>query len=146
MNRLLKNKGPEDHGFTMMSTIFIVVILALVSSFIVSISTLTRSSMNLTLLGLKTYFAAKSGIEWATFAIQSSGSPYNCPTSPTKLSLSQGALAGFSVTITCTQNAFTEHDSTYNVFSITSVGSYTSASGLENTQRQIDTRILQPGI
>jgi hypothetical protein len=146
MTAPLKKKRFKKHGFTLVSTIFIVVLLALVTGFIVNISTLTRSSATLTRLGLQTYFAAKSGLEWAQFAITTAGSPYNCPSSPTTLQFNQGALTGFSVTISCTQNAFTEHDTTYNVFRITSVGSYTSASGLENTRRQIEARIVQPGL
>jgi len=137
----------KQSGFSIMSAIFIVVILALVGSYIVSLASLTVASGNLTVQGTKAYFAAKSGLEWGIYQVAPVGGagPYNCPTSPTTLTFSQGGLKSFKTVVTCTQAAFTEGSVNYNIFQITSVGQYGTA-GADFALRQLYVTVVQPGV
>ncbi len=137
-------------GFSIMSALFIVVILALIGSYIVNLSVLTGASSNLTIQGVKAYFAAKSGLEWGIYqvapAVGSGGSTtYNCPTSPTTLTFSQGGLKGFNVVVTCSQFAFTEGGINYNTFQINAQGQY-GISGPDYASRQLYVTVVQPGV
>lgn len=141
----------QQSGFSIMSALFIVVILALIGSYIVSLASLTSSSGNLIVQGTKAYFAAKSGLEWGIYKVApsagsgSSGPPYNCPTSPTTLTFSEGGLKGFQAIVSCSQVPFTEGNVNYNIFQINSVGQYGTA-GPDFALRQLYVTVIQPGV
>jgi MSHA biogenesis protein MshP len=136
----------KQRGFMMASTVFIVVVLSLISSFIVSISTLSRNSENLSLMGAKVYFAAKSGLEWAAFQVRSGAGPYVCPSSPATLNLNQGALSGLTVVVSCHAISFTEDDSTYNIFELSAVSDFSTPGTADYVKRQLNTVVIQPGV
>ena len=148
---MINHTHHQQSGFSIMSALFIVVILALIGSYIVSLGSLTAASGNLTIQGTKAYFAARSGLEWGIYKVAplsgsgGSGPPYNCPTSPTTLTFSQGGLKGFQTVVTCTQNAFTEGGVNYNIFQINSVGQYGTA-GADFALRQLYITVVQPGV
>ncbi len=148
MNR---NTVRKQSGFSIMSAIFIVVVLSLIGSYIVSLAALTASSGSLTVQGVKAYFAAKSGLEWGLYkvapsAVSGGAPPYNCPTSPTTLTFTQGGLVGFNAVVTCTQAAFTEGATTYNIFTINSVGQYGLVNSPEYANRELFVTVIQPGV
>ena len=135
-------------GFSLVSAIFIIVILALIGSYIISLSALTNQSISLSSLGVKAYYAAKSGLEWGAYSVAPLGGagPYNCPAASTNLSLTQGGLSGLSVTVTCVANSFTEHGITYKVFQLRSTGTYGVAGNADFASRQLYMTIVQSGI
>lgn len=138
----------KQAGFTLMSAIFILVILTLIGTFIVSIASLSRSSDTLAMQGTRAYYAARSGLEWGIYKVAPAGGapPYNCPTSPTTLTFSQGAMAGFTATITCAQTQFTEAGASYNMFQITSLAQYGTAGSLDYVSRRLYATVVQPGV
>jgi len=137
----------KQQGFSIMSALFIVVILALIGSYIVSVGALTSASGNLVIQGEKAYWAANSGLEWGIYSVAPSGGsgPYNCPTSPTTLTFTQNGLKGFKSVVTCSQSSFTEGGTTYNMFQITSQGQF-GTSGSDYAFRQLYATIIQPGV
>ena len=141
----MKDQRIKQRGFTIVSAVFIVVILALIGSYIVSISSLTRTSENLGILGLRTYFAANSGLEWGIYQVTNGPGPYNCPASPTTLNLTQAGLNGFKVVVTCTQNTFIERGKSFKIFEFESFGEFGVVSSIDYTSRLLYARIIQPG-
>jgi MSHA biogenesis protein MshP len=138
-------------GFTLISAIFLVVVLSLIGAFIVNLSSLTRASANLSLQGIKAYYAASSGLEWA---LQIATTPvaglYNCPsgtaisTCPTgytgttnTLTLTQQGLKNFSVVVTCCQNAITEGSITYNLYLLNAVSQYSTSGSQDFASRSL---------
>ncbi len=142
---MTKNK---EKGFSIVSALFIVVVLGLVGSYIVNLSVLTRASESLTIQGMRAYYAAKSGLEWGIYQVAPSGGsgPYNCPTSPTTISFTQGGLNNFTSTVTCTQSAYTEAGVTYNVFQISATGQYGTVNSVDYAFRELYSTVVQPGI
>ncbi len=138
----------KERGFSLVSAIFIIVILSLIGAYIVRLSALTNASTNLTSLGIKAYYAAKSGLEWGIYQVAPSGgsAPFNCPASPSILTFAQGGLAGLSVTVNCTANSFTEYGTTYKIFQITATGQYGSVSSTDYVSRKLYTTVIQPDI
>jgi MSHA biogenesis protein MshP len=138
----------KQTGFSLVSAIFIIVILSLIGSYIVSLSALTNASSNLAGLGVRAYYAAKSGLEWAAYqAVPFGGAgPFNCPASPTTLTFTQGGLAGLSAVITCTPDSFTEYGITYKIFQINATGQYSAAGNADYVSRRLYMTIIQPGI
>jgi MSHA biogenesis protein MshP len=102
-----------QRGFTIVSAIFILVVLAALAAFIAVISTTQQIGSALDVQGARAYQAAKAGIEWGTYQVWSS-SPASrpvasaaCPIAPgltTTVTFPAAAstLSAFSVTVTCT--------------------------------------------
>lgn len=86
-------------GFSLVSAIFLLVVLAALGAAIVTVSTVQHQSSALDIQGVRAYQAARAGIEWGLFRRLQAGA---CVGS-TNIALPGGtSLAGFSVTVTCT--------------------------------------------
>lgn len=102
-----------QRGFTLVTAVFLLVVLAMLGAFMLTLTSLQQSSSVLDVQGVRAYQAARAGIEWGAFqvldpnnAIGSAALP-TCPTSPTHLTLA-GSLSPFTVTVTCTATSTTE--------------------------------------
>jgi MSHA biogenesis protein MshP len=84
-------------GFAILSAIFILVVLAALGAFILSISSQQQIGSALDVQGVRAYQAARAGIEWGLYQQLRSGS---CVAS-TSFSPTAATLAGFTVNVTC---------------------------------------------
>lgn len=84
-------------GFAILSAIFILVVLAVLGAFILSISSQQQIGSALDVQGVRAYQAARAGIEWGLHQQLRSGS---CAAN-TSFSPAAATLAGFTVTVTC---------------------------------------------
>ena len=91
-----------ESGFSLVTAIFLVVVLAALGSFILTFFGLQQSSSIQDIQGARAYQAARAGIEWAAYQSLRSNS---CAAS-TNPALT-GNLSGFTATVTCTR---TVHD------------------------------------
>ncbi len=105
-------------GFSIVAAIFLLVVLALLGGFIVSVTGMQQSSGQLDVLGVRAYQSARAGMEWGAWQVLDPNNTLNagscspivmptCPASPTNLSSLAGSLSGFTVTVTCTPTAVT---------------------------------------
>lgn len=100
-------------GFAIVSAIFILVVLAALGAFIVNISTSQQIGSAIDVLGARAYQAARAGIEWGLYRVQSTAAytfGYTstdanlraCPAAITSFAPAATTLAGFTVTVVCT--------------------------------------------
>ncbi len=101
-------------GFSIVSAIFILVVLAALGAFIVTVSTNQQIGSALDVQGERAFQAARAGVEWGVYKVQATAA-YNfgytsvdpntraCPTSPTSFTFPVTAttFVGFTVTVTC---------------------------------------------
>lgn len=125
----------KQQGFSLMASLFILVILSLASAFVVSIAATTNATTGLSLRGLRANSAARAGIEWALTQLTSN--PNACPAT-TNLSLTQSGLNGFTVTVSCSYVSFVQGVKTNNVFTITSVGKFGTVSDADYVARSLE--------
>lgn len=104
---------PSEHGFSLISAIFLLVVIAALGTFAVTLSTTQQQSAALDALGARAYQAARAGIEWGAFQITHSGVvgtgfasdcqadsvPQVTASQPPALPAAQ--LSVFSVAVTC---------------------------------------------
>ena len=106
----------REAGFTLVTAIFLLVVLAMLGAFMLSLTGIQQSSSQLDVQGVRAFQAARAGIEWGVWQVldpshtlnPSSCSPVvlpGCPTSPTNLGplttpLAE-SLSPFTVTVTC---------------------------------------------
>lgn len=104
MNRL-------QQGFSLVSAIFLLVVLAVLGGAMVSFSTTQNQSLAMDVQGSRAYQAANAGIEWAAYLIQSNpGAPFPAalvfaPGTATELG---GNLAPFAVTVSYSADPFVD--------------------------------------
>lgn len=113
-----------QRGFSIVTAVFLIVVLALLGVFIVSVTGLQQASQSLDLQGVRAYQAARTGIEWGAYqvldpahsgvsSLASCGATVpipmpDCPaTNPTHLTGLGGSLSTFTVTVQCTVEADT---------------------------------------
>src|SRR5882762_969705 len=101
----------RQSGFSIIAAIFLLVVLALLGGFIVSVTGIQQSSGQLDVLGVRAYQSARAGMEWGAWQVLDPnnnlpgfGGTANlppCPTTPTNLTGLGGSLSSFTVTVTC---------------------------------------------
>ncbi|MBW8329841.1 MAG: hypothetical protein K0M48_12025 [Thiobacillus sp.] len=135
------NRMPRaESGFVLPTAIFLLVVLAALATYMVSLSRTSQLSSALDIQGSRAYQAARAGIEWAAWqtidpqALQPSPAP--CPASPTALVLT-GTLAGFAVSVSCTRTVETDGADTVAIYQITSTATSGVADEVDFVQRQI---------
>ena len=125
-------------GFTLVGAVFILVVLSLAASFVVTIATVSHLTTSFAVAGSKALFAAKSGIQWAVFQVVND--PLNCFAN-TNLVLTQAGVSGYTTQVTCSLSTFTEGVTTFNVFTLTSIASRGSFGDQYYVQRQLQATV-----
>lgn len=145
-------------GFTMVSAIFIVVVLAALGAFIANISATQQVTSAQDVQGVRAYQAAQSGIEWGVYQVLDPANatvaamvaPYGagaqpwpnipaCPASPTNLT-----IEGFDVSVTCTSSAaFNENGNvrTLVVYSLAATASLGAVGSPGRVERQLQATV-----
>ena len=106
--------GPAgQRGLSLVTAIFLMVVLAMLGAYMLSVTAIQQSSSVLDAQGSRAYQSARAGVEWGAWqvldpnnAIGTSALP-TCPASPTQLALA-GSLSPFTVTVTCSATSTTE--------------------------------------
>lgn len=118
--------GFAERGFSIVTAVFILVVLALLAAFIVSVTGLQQSTAQLDLQGVRAYQAARAGIEWGAYQTldpnNTIGTPAlpACPASPTNMSGLAASLSVFTVTVTCSLTSTTEGNRNVGAYQIVS--------------------------
>lgn len=104
----------------MITAIFLLVVIAVLGAYIVSVSTTQHTTAALDLQGSKAYQAAYAGMQWGVFqALQNT----SCVSGVGVSIALTGNLAGFSATVVCTSTPpYTEGSTTRTIYRITSTG------------------------
>lgn len=128
-----------QRGFTLVTGVFLLVILALLGVFIVSVSGLQSSSSQLDVQGVRAYQAARAGLEWGAHRVldpnntlnPATCSPVVMPSCPgaTNLSGLAQSLAPFTVTVTCTVASTTELNRSVSAYRIVATACNQPSSG-----------------
>ncbi len=145
--------GHKQQGFSLVSAIFLLVVIAALGIFATTLSTSQHQASAMDLMGSRAYQAARAGIEWGTFQITQSatagtafitacqsGSSIPQPTMP-----SGTQLSGFNVSLACNASSHTEGSISLWVYQITSTAtlSGTSVGSLGYVERQLQISIAQ---
>ena len=95
----------SERGFSLISAIFLLVVIAALGTFAVTLSTTQHQSAALDVMGSRAYQAARAGVEWAAYHVASS--PANATAAwtgcaqNTPLSSLGGTMSSFTVTVNC---------------------------------------------
>ncbi|MFO1321241.1 MAG: hypothetical protein U1F52_16640 [Burkholderiales bacterium] len=155
MYRTSPERRPHGRGFALPSAIFLLVILAMLGGFIVSVSGQQSSAQALDVAGMRGYEAARAGIEWGMLQVLD---PHNTdaglsaatrvpPACFATTTLALGSrFDNASVSVTCTRTSTTEADRQIAVYAL--VATATGGSTAYPMNRQVTAtaaRCVDPG-
>lgn len=111
-------------GFSLVTAIFLLVVLSALGAFMVIFTGLQQNTIQTDVLGVRAYYAARAGINWAMYRALDPDNPgtltfATCPTGTIALGALAGSLAPFSVTVSCTPYSATEANRNIQVYEIT---------------------------
>lgn len=136
----LGNPPRKAAGFVLPTAIFLLVILAALAAYMVSLSRTSHISSALDIQGVRAYQAARAGVEWAAWQVvdpqtvpPTSTTP--CP-APTTLTLA-GTLAAFTVNVTCTRTPAIDGADTIAVYQVTSTATAGLPGSVDFVRRDI---------
>jgi MSHA biogenesis protein MshP len=109
------NTRRRQQGFSLVSAIFLVVVVAMIAGYALSIGSTTVSATSLALQGKRAEGAARSGLEWVIARILQDNA---CPASSSTLTPAGTGISGFTVSISCSSVTVTEGATTYPIYSV----------------------------
>jgi len=119
-------------GFSLISAIFLLVVIAALGMFAVTLSTTQHQSQALDVMGSRAYQAARAGVEWAAYNVSlspaSSPVPWAGCTPSTNLGALGSTLSLFSVTVSCIPTSGVEGASTVWIYDISATAAMTGAA------------------
>ncbi len=138
----------RERGVALVSAIFLLVVLAALGAYMITVSGVQQTTVNRALIGARTHYAARAGLEWG---IHRAVAPPTLGTGEC-LSSAQFGLTGYGlddvqVTVGCTLNLYTPGDDAY-VYAITSTARNSSTGTVEYAERKLEAtacRSVNPG-
>jgi MSHA biogenesis protein MshP len=125
-----------QRGFSLISAIFLLVVLAALGVYAVRINTLQQQTVTAGLRASQAFQAARTGVAWGAYRALATSA---CVSGT--LNLTEGATAGFSVTVTCSQSTHTEGASTVRVYVFDVRAEAGAYGGPDYVSRRLQTKI-----
>ena len=110
----------QQRGMSLVAALFVIVVLAMLGLFAVRISASGEQDLTATVQQERALAAARSGIEYGAYRALVGGSCNGLAGATFNVPLSQGALTGFTVTVTCLGSNHLHNGAPYWTYEITS--------------------------
>lgn len=122
--------GPcPQSGFSALIALVLVTMLGLIGVYMTTQGTVANVSTAVSFSGIRAWFAAQSGAEWAALRALTGSCAASTPLS----------IDGLTVTVTCSSTSVSEPPDTYNIFSISSTASLGVNGDLTRVSRTVRT-------
>lgn len=140
-----------QRGFSLMSAIFLLVVLSALGAFMVSLSNVQQATSALDMQGSRAYQGARAGIEWGAYQIMTPENTnpaaggavqYACPAAPSSMPALGGSLNGFAVTLACVSSVYAENGNVVTAYQLTSTATYGIAPSTDYVERSIKASIV----
>lgn len=136
MNTLHRQKG-----FSLVTAIFLLVILASIGAFMVTIGGTQRTTTVAAIQGARAFQAARSGIEWAIPQVMPPATDCSTITANPNFTLNVPGANDFTISVSCTSTSHTEAGNTFNVYAITSEARFGTYGDPDFVRRRITATI-----
>lgn len=128
-------------GFSLVTAIFLLVVLSGLSAMMMTFFTAQQQSSTLDVMGTRAYQAAKAGIECGAYKVLQAGGTGVCSLPAGTLG---GTLSSFAVNVTSASSVPVPADPAISaVYSLTSTATMGTAGQMDYVERQISVTITQ---
>ena len=124
----------KQKGFTLVMAIFILLVTSLLGIYMLRMSAVELDTSNYAFQGARAYQAARAGIEWAVADILNGG---NCTQVSAQTAMTFTGINGFTVSLSCSSQTFSEGSLNPIVYTITATSQYGVFSASNYASRQI---------
>ncbi|WP_126452066.1 pilus assembly protein MshP [Sulfuriflexus mobilis] len=135
---------PRQKGFSLVTAIFLLVVLSAIGAFMVTIGGTQRTTTTAALQGARAFQAARSGIEWAIARVLVPNATCTSITDNPSFAATAPGQGGFAVTVMCTSSSHTEAGNNINIFVITSEARFSNYGSADFVRRRITATISLP--
>jgi MSHA biogenesis protein MshP len=119
----VKSPGTTEQGFAAIAAVFLVVVLAALGAFMVTLSNTQHTTSAQDVLGSRAYWAAEAGLEWGL--VKAPLDANLCPNAVATQMAPTGAtpvvltsVEGFTVELLCAKNSYTEGATSLTIYRI----------------------------
>jgi MSHA biogenesis protein MshP len=117
------------------AAVFLIVALVGLGLAMMSLTSVQADTESKSLQSAKVYYGARAGLEWGIQrAITSTATPRVCPTSPTTFTITEAALNGVTVEVTCVAQTY---DASFTVFYFASYAKIGTEGRLDYAERRL---------
>jgi MSHA biogenesis protein MshP len=134
----------RQQGMSIVVALFVVVVVAMLAAFAVTVGGAQRQTNTTNLEGSRALAAARSGLEWGIYRARVN-SWCNTPNVQQVVNLTEGALRGFQVTVSCRGYQHNEGGPPYYSFDITATAKYGTYGSTDFASRTVTGRYFAPG-
>lgn len=127
-------------GFSLISAIFLLVVIAALGTFAVTLSTTQQQSAAQDVLGARAYQAARAGIEWGAYQVLRNA---GCPAPTQVLAAMPNTLANFTVQVDCNSVATTDAGTPVVMYQLTSTATQGTSPSPNYIERQVTATIAK---
>ena len=141
-------------GFSLISAIFLLVVVTLLGAYVVTLSTSQHTAEALDVEGARAYQAARAGVNWgtwellqapaSTFRTACDAATYATPTSQPLAGLA-GTLSGFAVDVQCGSAITTEAGVNVRIYRLTVTASKGTLGSLFYVERKLQAILERNG-
>jgi MSHA biogenesis protein MshP len=132
----------RQRGFSLVASIFILVVLGLLGAAMVTINSVQHTTVAQALQAAHAYEAARAGVEWATHRVVNDGA---CVANG-NIALTDPVLAGFQVTMNCASTSHQETNRCFNVYHLRASAQRSVLGNIDFVSRQIEAKVTDaPG-
>lgn len=126
----------KSRGFSLVGAIFLLVVVATLGAYMVTIGGAQQQSTVLSLLGNRALSAAESGMQWAIADVLANDACFGAAT----FSVQGGAGSAYAVSVNCTQDTYTE-GAAYNLFRLSVTASRGSPGSPDYVERTLRAKV-----
>jgi len=143
----MKMPGQGQRGVALVNAIFLIVVLAALGGYMLSLSGVEQSTTNRSLINARTLIAARAGLDWGihrAVAPPTTGTG-ECSSTAQQFGLTGEGLSDIQVTVECT---LTNYSSQAYVYRIVSTAKHGSLGTVEYAERKLEAvlcRSTNPG-
>ena len=138
----MRNSATRQRGVALVNAIFLIVALAALGAYMVSIGGVQQATTNQALINARTLIAARAGLDWAIHrAIAPPTAGTGECSSSTTFGLTGYGLDNIQVTVECVSSLYSP--ATVYIYQITSTARYGTAGSLDYAERKVDATLCR---
>jgi len=131
----------KQKGFSIVMAIFILVVMGLLGGYMVKLSGVQHATSTFAIQGARAYQSARAGVGWSISRIVTDGG--NCANITSVSPLSLADISGFSVSLECTSQAFSEGTDASVVYKITALSAFGAYNSANYISRKIEVSLVK---
>ncbi|MEF8823369.1 MAG: hypothetical protein V5A74_04565 [Desulfohalobiaceae bacterium] len=129
----------QNSGFTLVQTIFIIVVLGLLGAFMVTMFQVQSRTTTLSHQGIRAYYAAQSGLEWAKNKTLTNGT---CAPVKDADPWPYDGAQGIYINASCTTETYTEGSDEIRWFRVNATAKYATPDSPDYVRRKVTVQLV----